>query len=206
MSRPTARCWSAAAIWAAASSKLSILARLLDRELVIFDSFQGLPNSSDEHLRDHHCRRGEEWVTDWTAGRYAASLDGVRDHIQRYGETSVCRFVEGWFSDTMTEANLPARVAFAFADVDLASSAQGCLARIWPRLSDQGVYVTHDTSYIKVLQALFDRRLWTETLHSMPPILFGAGYGLCNASPHIGYMVKGDALSPGYLKTLTIDK
>lgn len=77
---------------------------------------------------------------------------------------------------------------------------------LWPRLSEKGVYVTHDTAYIKVLQELYDPGLWRDTFRTIPPILFGAGYGLCNDSPHIGYMVKGESLSPDYLKSLTIDK
>ena len=37
------------------SAKLSIVASLLGRQLVIFDSFEGLPAVDDYFLRDHHC-------------------------------------------------------------------------------------------------------------------------------------------------------
>lgn len=188
------------------SAKLSIIAKLMNRRLVVFDSFEGLPASGGYDLRDRHCRRNDDWVTDWTAGRYAATLDAVRGNVERYGEISVCQFVKGWFSDTLVQANLPAEVAFSFVDVDVPSSARDCFVALWPRLSDKGVYVTHDTAYIKVLQALYDPGLWRDTFRAVPPILFGAGYGLCNDSPHIGYMVKGESLSPDYLKSLTIDK
>ncbi len=59
---------------------------------------------------------------------------------------------------------------------------------------------------IKVLQELYRPDLWRNTFKSIPPILFGAGYGLCDSSPHLGYMVKGDGLTAEYLKSLTIDK
>ena len=188
------------------SAKLSIIARLLGRDLVVCDSFEGLPVAESRYLRDQHCRRSEEWVSDWTAGRYAARLDQVQGNIERCGELSVCRFVKGWFNETLTNENLPRRVALAFADVDLANSARDCFVAIWPRLSEKGVYITHDTAYIKVLQELYNPVLWRNTFKSFPPILFGAGYGLCNSSPHLGYMVKGEALSAEYLKSLTIDK
>jgi len=188
------------------SSKLSIIARLLGRELVICDSFEGLPVAESRYLRDLHCRRSTEWVSDWTASRYAASLDDVRENIGKFGELSVCRFVKGWFSETLTDENLPKRVALAFADVDLANSARDCMVAIWPRLSEKGIYATHDTAYIKVLQELYRPELWRNTFKSTPPILFGAGYGLCDSSPHLGYMVKGDNLTAEYLKSLTIDK
>lgn len=188
------------------SAKLSILAKLLDRRLVVFDSFEGLPPVKEYYLRDKHCRRGESWVSDWTAGRYAARLDEVQNNITRYGEISSCSFVKGWFSKTLIDENLPRQVALAFADVDLADSARDCFVALWPRISEKGVFVTHDTAYIKVLQEFYSPGLWRERFKSLPPILFGAGFGLCNESPHIGYMVKGEGVSAEYLKSLTIDK
>jgi len=114
--------------------------------------------------------------------------------------------VKGWFSETLTSENLPEQVSFAFTDVDLANSAKDCFTAIWPLLSNYGIYVTHDTAFIKVLLELYNAKLWKEQFNSIPPILFGAGYGLCNDSPHLGYMVKGESLSSEYLKSLTIDK
>jgi O-methyltransferase len=188
------------------SAKLSIIAGLLKRNLVVFDSFEGLPVAESNYLRDLHCRRGDDWMSDWSAGRFAARLEQVSANIEQYGDLSACRFVRGWFSETLTDQNLPDRIAFVFADVDLATSARDCFVAIWPRLLEKGLYVTHDTAFIKVLQELYSPDLWRHTFRSIPPILFGAGYGLCNASPHLGYMVKGEGLSPEYLKSLTIDK
>lgn len=187
------------------SAKLSIIASLLGRPLTVFDSFEGLPAVDEYYLRDRHCRRGEKWVTDWAAGRYAARLDEVKANIQKYGEIAGCSFVKGWFSDTLSGKALPEAIAFAFADVDLANSARDCFVSIWPRLSDQGIYVTHDAAYIKVLLEIYNHDL-CRTLGSPPGILFGAGYGLSNESPHLGYMVKGERLSADYLKDLTINK
>jgi len=186
------------------SSKLSIIAALLDRKMIIFDSFEGLPEVDSYFLRDAHCRRNDEWVTDWSAGRYASHQLTVDANIAKYGELSQCSFVKGWFSESLTNENLPEQIAFAFVDVDLANSARDCFTAIWPRLTENGIFVTHDTAYIKVLQQFYDRDIW-KVFGEIPPILFGAGFGLCNESPHIGYMVKASQ-SPEYLKSLTIDK
>jgi O-methyltransferase len=187
------------------SAKLSIVASLLGRQLAIFDSFEGLPAAEDYFLRDHHCRQGEEWTTEWTAGRYAARLEEVKSNIQKHGEIAVCAFVKGWFSDTLAGNTLPKPIGFAFVDVDLANSARDCFVSIWPCLSDKGIYVTHDAAYIKVLQEIYNPDLW-RTFDSLPPVLFGAGYGISNESPHLGYMVKGERLSADYLKTLSVNK
>ncbi len=188
------------------SAKISIIAHALGRKFTIYDSFEGLPEVDEEFLRDQHCRRSEEWITDWSSGRYAARLDQVRANIAMYGEASVASQVEGWFENTLTQENLPEKISFAFVDVDLANSARDCFVSIWPLLDDQGIFVTHDTAYIKVLQEFYRVELWRDKFKSIPPILFGAGFGLCNESPHIGYMVKGVNLTPDYLKRLTIDK
>jgi hypothetical protein len=57
--------------------------------------------------------------------------------------------------------------------VDLASSARECFVALWPRLSECGVFVTHDTAYLKVLQEFYNRDLWQNRFKEMPPILRG---------------------------------
>jgi O-methyltransferase len=190
------------------SAKLSILAKLLNRKLIICDSFEGLPAAEEYYLRDKHCRRSDDFGNwgRWTKGDYASPLEEMRSNVANFGEVSACNFVKGWFSETLNDSNLPQRLSFVFADVDLANSARDCLESLWPRLDEHGIFVTHETAYIKVLQAFYRPEIWRDKFHSMPPILFGAGFGLCNESPHLGYMVKGDQLSPEYLKSLTIDK
>ena len=188
------------------TTKLSIVADLVGRGLSVFDSFEGLPEVDEHNIRDYHARRSSEWVTDWTAGRYAARLEQVRSNVERHGEIAVCTFHRGWFSDTLTKGNLPGEVCFAFVDVDIASSAQECLVAIWPLLSAGGVYFSHDVAYIKVLQAMLGEGLWRDVFKEHPPILLGAGYGLGDSSPHLGFMVKGNSIAAGYINSLTIDK
>lgn len=188
------------------TAKLSIIVQKLGKRLHVFDSFEGLPEVDADNLRDHHARRSREWTKDWSAGRYAARLDYVKDNVTRFGEVDVCTFVKGWFSDTLKPENLPERIAFAFVDVDIPSSARDCLRGLWPRLSEQGVFVSHDAAYIKVLQQFHDPELWRNEFRAFPPIFFGAGFGIYDGSPHLGYMIKGESTSADYLKRLTLDK
>ena len=188
------------------TAKLSLIAKELGTNLVVFDSFEGLPEVTNEFIRDHHCRRSENWITDWTAGRYEGRIELVQSNVEKYGDFSRTQLVKGWFNETLRSPNLPEEVIFAFCDVDLANSARDCLTGIWPHLSEKGVFTTHDTAYIKVLQEFYKPKLWREEFKAIPPILFGAGFGIYDSSPHLGYMVKGEDLSPEYLKSLTIDK
>ncbi|HWP59922.1 MAG TPA: TylF/MycF/NovP-related O-methyltransferase [Candidatus Acidoferrales bacterium] len=183
------------------TAKLSILARLTGRRLFVFDSFEGLPQADADNIRDFHARRSMSVKRDWAPGEYAASLERVRENVKKYGEIDVCTFVKGWFSETLA-TNLPEKIALAFTDVDLPSSAKECLIHIWPRLSEGGVFFSHDIAYIKVLQNFFDDRLWRDVFQEPQPVFWGAGYGMGDSSPHLGFAVKG-RVTAEYIKNLT---
>jgi hypothetical protein len=153
----------------------------------------------------HTRRTAEELKRGWVRGDYSIGLEGVRRNIETYGEISACSFVKGWFNETLTPANLPTEIAAAFVDVDLNESARDCLLGIWSRLTEGGIFFSHDVAFITVLQHLLDENLWKNELNAFPPIFFGAGFGVCDQSPHLGYMVKG-RVSAEYLNNLTLAK
>jgi O-methyltransferase len=188
------------------TAKLSILAGIVGRKLYVFDSFEGLPEAAPDELQDYHARRSTAWMTDWTKGRYTAGLDRVRANVGKWGDISVCDFLKGWFEDTLKPENLPGKTAFVLTDVDVPISVKQCLVSLWPLMSEKGTYFSHDIAFIKALQVMADERLWADVLHEPRPILFGAGFGLCDASPHLGFLVKGAKLAPEYIKSLTISK
>ncbi len=188
------------------TAKLSILASITGRHLTVFDSFEGLPESDAYNQEDHHVRLPGDWMNPWTPGDWAGALELVTANVKRWGEYGVCTFIKGWFKDTLESQNLPANIGLAFTDVDLASSARECLAAIWPRLADHGVYFSHDVGFIKVLKELTDDSLWREVLREPVPIIYGAGFGLGDTSRMLGFIVKGHGLSPEYIKSLTVDK
>ncbi|MEW5924723.1 MAG: hypothetical protein AB1746_12120, partial [Candidatus Zixiibacteriota bacterium] len=105
-----------------------------------------------------------------------------------------------------TPGNLPDSIAMAFTDVDLPESARECLRAIWPRMTERGVYFSHDAAFIKVLLTIMDEKLWRDDLGEYPPILFGAGSGLAHSARHLGFAVKGKGLPAEYYKSLTIEK
>ncbi len=188
------------------TAKLSIVAKVTGRKLIVFDSFAGLPETDDYNRHDLHVRLPSSFMNPWTAGHWQGTLDAVRSHVANWGEIGVCTFVKGWFKDTLTPPHLPAAIALAFTDVDLPSSARECLEALWPRLADRGVYFSHDVGFIKVLQELTDERLWRDTWREPVPIVFGAGYGMGDTSRMLGFMIKGRDLPAEYVNSLTVDK
>lgn len=188
------------------SAKLSIMAELLGKKLFIFDSFQGLLVDNEHDRSDYHARRPAGWLKPWSTGKYTASLEIVKHNVAACGEISVCEFIPGYLSDTLMPPQLPDRISLAFTDVDTPAAVHTCLTRIWPHLSPEGVYASHDVALIKSLQVLLSETVWRDEIGAFPPILFGAGFGLCDSAPHMGYFAKGENLSAAYLKSLTIDK
>jgi len=186
------------------TAKLSLLAEVVGRRLLVFDSFGGLPQASGGESTDHDLRQTQ--TPHWQSGEYAGGLDVVKSNIDRFGALSVCRFHPGWFADTLTGANLPRPVALAFTDVDIVASVRDCLTALWPRLSEGGVFFSHDVTFFKVLRMFSDTVFWREVLGASPPIVFGAGFGICDDSPHLGFCVKARDLDPDYVSRLLLYK
>ena len=102
------------------TAKFSLAAQFTGRELVVFDSFEGLPPNEEQH---HVDIRGNP--IEFTAGKYRGTLNQVRSNIARCGAVDVCRFVKGWFEESLPPFDEP--IAALYLDVDLASSTQTCI-------------------------------------------------------------------------------
>jgi O-methyltransferase len=86
----------------ASTAKLSLAADLAGRRLVVFDSFEGMPENDEP--RDKSDLHGDPR---FTKGKYSAGLEDVKANVAKYGRLECCRFVKGWFSDTMPTFHEP---------------------------------------------------------------------------------------------------
>lgn len=156
------------------TANLSLVAGLCGRELVVFDSFEGMPDP-DETDREHTLIASEQ-VHTYAADAWDAPLSEVQDNVERYGELSACRFEAGYFAETMGEFDEP--VVVAFLDVGLRSSAETAVAELWPLLDDGGYLFTHEAKHMEIATLFFDAAWWADRLDDSPPGLVGAGSGL----------------------------
>ncbi|MGA8028867.1 MAG: TylF/MycF/NovP-related O-methyltransferase [Bryobacteraceae bacterium] len=150
------------------SAKFSILAKAANRELVTFDSFEGIPDNQEDH--GQNIFGGE---VGFLKGDYRGDFREVTENVRRYGEIQACRFVKGFFEDTMPSFHQP--VAAAYLDVDLASSTRDCLRYLWPLLSPGGVVFSQDGHLPLVLEVFKDVKFWRDELGCMPPQVEGMG-------------------------------
>lgn len=174
------------------TANLSLVASLCDRELDVFDSFEGMPEPSERDAE--HVLVASEEVHSYAAGSWQAGLDEVRGNVHRFGDLSVCRFHEGYFDETMPEFDRP--VAAVFLDVGLRDSAETAVEHLWPLLGRGSYLFTHDVKHMEIATLFFDADWWRAHLDREPPGLVGAGNGLGLHPQHngfaslLGYIVK----------------
>ncbi len=110
----------------------AFLASLTDKEVWVYDSFEGLPDKSPQDIAD----------PTFVRGHLAVSPDEVLAYFKRFDLTPP-RIVKGWFKD-ITEDQLPPLIAFAHLDGDFYQSILDSLRLVYPRLQSGGACIVHD--------------------------------------------------------------
>ena len=173
------------------TANLSLVCSLVNRRLIVCDSFQGLPEpekSDHYHYLLHSSRHIE-----YERGQYEGSLEEVKKNITKYGSIDVCEFVPGYFEDTLS--NLTEDFVFVFLDVDLISSLKTCLINIWPHLQDGCKLFSHEAQNLAFISLFFDKEWWQNNLKLPPPGFIGAGIGLplvIRSGCSLGYTLEGE--------------
>jgi len=144
------------------ATKLSIVAKLTNRNLVVFDSFEGVPENCEPHDKNIW---GES--VSFKKGSYTGTIEEVKENIEKYGCPEVCRFVKGWFDNTMPRFSEP--IATAYLDVDLASSTRTCLKYLYPLVVPGGCLFTQDGHLPLVNALLKDEWFWTTEVGCQKP-------------------------------------
>jgi O-methyltransferase len=150
------------------TAKFSLAADLVGRELVVFDSFRGIPPNEEKMDKDIYGR-----PAGFPEGIFCGALDEVRANVTRYGKIDRCRFIEGWFDDTMPHFHEP--IAAAYIDVDLVLSTKTCLKYLFPLLQPGGVLYSQDGHLPLVIAALDDDNFWQNEVGCKKPRMEGLG-------------------------------
>jgi O-methyltransferase len=101
-----------------------------DRDLYLFDTFDGFPES--------HARRDPGAIA---AGGYAYGFDEVRRFI---GDHPNIRYCKGTFPETATMAPADVKFAMVHLDCDLYVPTKAALEFFYPRLVPGGLLILHD--------------------------------------------------------------
>jgi len=156
------------------TANLSLVCDIVDRELIVYDSFEGLPPPEEN----------DKFACQEAAGLLKGELETVRENVRRYGAIERCTFRKGWFKDTLPAH--PEPIVLAFFDVDWQASLDDCITNLWPHLTDSG-YVFVDEFVLPDYCALFwSERYWKSRFNTTPPGLIGSGSGVGVGSYYVG--------------------
>ncbi len=163
------------------TAKLSIAARIANRELVVCDSFQGLPppGMSDRVDEKEAFERGD----------FASRLDEVENNVRHYGDPAVVRYVPGWYQETLDQL-AGVDIACVFLDVDLEESVTVCLQKLWNSVAPGCKVFVHDVDRPPVVRPFQNEDWWARQFHSPIPRFVGGGSGLGWQKRLLGYSVK----------------
>jgi hypothetical protein len=154
------------------SANLSLACALTNRRLLVCDSFEGLPTPQ------HHERyviRSQDRYYRWSECDYEAEggLEGVKARIRRFGDIDACRFVKGYFEDTLAHLETDS-IVLVFEDADLPSSVYQTLLHLWPKLQEGCRFYSHEPWSVQVVSLFYDVPFWQRHFGTFPPGFYGA--------------------------------
>lgn len=125
---------------------------VVDRQVVVADSFQGLPPPDAE-------KYPSDAGLDWHVHEpLAVAVDSVRENFRRFGLLDdQVEFLEGWFKDTLPTI-ADRRFALLRLDGDLYESTMDALTNLYPSLSTGGYVIVDDYSIPACRAAVADYR------------------------------------------------
>ena len=152
------------------TAKFSLIAKRLNRPLIVFDSFQCLPS---EQKPPAYYNFIDAAPIEFRTGAYQAGLDTVKHNVDAYGSGEVVQYVPGFFEDSMPDWR--GSVAAIVLDVDLLESTKTVLNYLWPQLSEGGLVFSQDAHLQPIVDLFQDPAHWRALGESQPPDFVGLG-------------------------------
>lgn len=170
---------------------LSIVCKLLNAKLIVYDSFEGLPSSEKNlGLRNYPHLNLYGY---YKKGMYLGKLDEVKENLKLFGEPSVCELRKGYFDHTLK--NHKEIIDFCFLDVDLTKSTKTCIKYLWKKIRDKSYIYTDDACDLSVASVWFDHVWWKKYINKPAPGYVGSGCGLPSIGKSfssLGYVYKNE--------------
>ncbi|MBN2294069.1 MAG: class I SAM-dependent methyltransferase [Pirellulales bacterium] len=110
-----------------------------DKELHLFDTFEGLPKSVAQDRGVHR------------ENQYACSLDSVQEYLKDYDDV----FLHKGLFPNSTDGLKEMKYSFVHFDVDLYESTLSCLEYFYPRMNCGGIMLSHDYSILAGVKTAF---------------------------------------------------
>lgn len=156
------------------SANLSIICGIAGRNLILYDSFAGLPAPEP----------GDRYASALTEGHYHGDLDTVRANVARLGSIDRCEFRKGWFQDTLPGHSEP--IVLMYLDVDYQRSLHDCVVNLWGHLADNGFCFIDEFVLLDYCGLFWSESFWSTYFNTTPPGLVGSGSGVGVGQYYLG--------------------
>jgi O-methyltransferase len=156
------------------SANLSLACDLVGRDLIVYDSFEGLPDAEPN----------DKYAKPIAKGLFRGELEVVKENVRRYGKIERCQFRKGWFKDTLPGHKEP--IVLSVLDVDFQASLYDCVVNLWPHLTPRGYMFIDEYTNIDYCALFFSERFWKQHFDAPPPGLYGAGIGIALGQYFVG--------------------
>lgn len=153
---------------------LSLACRIAGRSLIVYDSFEGLPDATEG---DRHAKAGAR-------GLFAGSLDLVRSNVTRYGAPELTEYRKGWFDATLPHHTEP--IVLVCADVDFQASLHDVVVNLWPHLDANGYFFIDEYMFLDYCGLFWSESFWKKHFDCGPPGLMGSGTGISVGQHYLG--------------------
>ncbi|MFM8266873.1 MAG: TylF/MycF/NovP-related O-methyltransferase [Ilumatobacteraceae bacterium] len=162
-------CWKGGS-----TANLSLICELVGRDLIVYDSFEGLPaaEAGDRHAKPE------------AQGMYRGEIGTVSANVDKYGAIERCTFRKGWFKDTLSSHTEP--IALMFLDVDFQASLHDCVVHLWPHLIADGYCFIDEYMLLDYCGLFWSESFWNEYFGTTPPGLMGSGTGVGVGQYYLG--------------------
>ena len=167
------------------TANLSLICEIVDRRLIAYDSFEGLPPATE----------GDKYATERTAGAFRGDLETVKANVAAFGAIDRCTFRKGWFEQTLPGHDRP--VVLCFLDVDYQASLRECILNLWPHLTPRGFVFIDEYVLLDYCALFYSERFWRESFETTPPGLIGAGAGVGVGEVYLGPVEEQRFRGPG---------
>ena len=109
-----------------------------ERAIYAFDSFEGCPPPD--------ALKYKYKINEYKGGEYTGTLENVISNLEKSELAGTITFVKGIFKDTLTDSNIPNKIAILRFDADYYSSTLEVLEAMYDRVSVGGYVIIDDYS------------------------------------------------------------
>jgi len=143
------------------TSKLSWVASVLDRRLIVFDTFCGLMEGARYETYDSVPAE----LGDFKKGQFSCPIDEVKQNVGKLGVLGVCEFVAGPIEKTLPLLEL--RPSLVFIDVDVVGTAMEIVRHTWQAIENKRLF-THEACIKGYMENICNEVWWWLHFQSKP--------------------------------------